>query len=227
MSIDVRPISIGALAAHPLRGERGECRPGHLTTSLITVDDRRILIDPSLPARVLAERLDERAGISPSQITDVFLSSFRPIGRRGLELFDEANWLIAEGEREAIGVGLIQEFERAQEAADESLMEMLKKEIAILQRCQAAPDRLAEHVDLFPLPGVTPGFSGLLVADSKWTTLIASDAVPTIEHLEAGQVLGNIHDMEAAQESLREVIEIADLLIPGRDCLVPNPLRRW
>ena len=227
MTIDVRPISIGALAAHPLRGERGECRPGHLTTSLITSGDQRILVDPSLPPRVLSERLDERAGIKPAQVTHVFLSSFRPIGRRGLLLFDEAEWFIAEREREAIGLGLIQEFERAQEAQDENLSETLRQEIALLQKCQAAPDCLAEHVDLFPLPGVTPGFSGLLIADSKWTTLIASDAVPTIEHLEAGQVLANIHDVEAAQESMREVVEIADLVIPGRDCLLPNPLRRW
>lgn len=227
MTIDVRPISIGALAAHPLRGERGECRPGHLTTSLVTSGDRRILVDPSLPPRVLGERLDERAGIKPSQVTHVFLSSFRPIGRRGLQLFEDAEWLIAEREREAIGIGLIQEFERAQEAQDESLTDTLRQEIALLQRCQAAPDSLAENVDLFPLPGVTPGLSGLLVADSKWTTLIASDAVPTIEHLEAGQVLANIHDVEAAQESMREVVEIADLVIPGRDCLLPNPLRRW
>ena len=227
MTIDVRPISIGALAAHPLRGERGECRPGHLTTSLVTSGERRILVDPSLPPRVLGERLDERAGIKPSQVTHVFLSSFRPIGRRGLQLFEDAEWLIAEREREAIGIGLIQEFERAQEAQDESLTDTLRQEIALLQRCQAAPDSLAENVDLFPLPGVTPGLSGLLVADSKWTTLIASDAVPTIEHLEAGQVLANIHDVEAAQESMREVVEIADLVIPGRDCLLPNPLRRW
>lgn len=227
MSIDVRPISIGAMSAHPLRGERGEVRPGHLTTSLITQGDHRILVDPSLPPRVLVERLDERAGIGPDGITQVFLSSFRPIGRRGLELFDQADWLINESEREAIGIALVQEFERAGDAGDDELQATLKREIAILQRCKAAPDRLADQVDLFPLPGVTPGYAGLIVADSKWTTVITGDAVPTVEHLEAGQVLSNIHDVEAAQESMREVVEIADLLIPGRDGLLPNPLRRW
>ena len=142
-------------------------------------------------------------------------------------MFDQADWLINESEREAIGIALVQEFERARDAGDDELQDTLKREIAILQRCKAAPDRLVEQVDLFPLPGVTPGYAGLIVADSKWTTVITGDAVPTVEHLEAGQVLSNIHDVEAAQESMREVVEIADLLIPGRDGLLPNPLRRW
>lgn len=227
MTLEVRPISLGALSAHPLRGEKGEKRPGHLTTSLIVQDDVRILIDPSLPPRVLAERLDERAGVSPDAIDMVFLTSFRPIGRRGLPLFPDARWLIAEPEREAIGVGLIQEYERASDASDESLMETLRDEISLLQRCESAPDTLTEGVDLFPLNGLTPGFCGLLLADPKWTMVIAGDAVPTVEHLVAGQVLAEAHDLKAAQASLGEVVEIADFIVPGRDGLTPNPIRRW
>lgn len=227
MSIDVRVVSLGALAAHPLRGEKGELRPGHLTTSLVSTGDQKILVDPSLPARVLAERLDERTGLKPSDITDVFLSSFRPIGRRGLDLFEESRWLISERERESVGVALVEAFQKAEEADDSSLTETLREEIALLHRCQAASDVLGEGVDLFPLPGVTPGFAGLLIAHSQWTMMIASDAIPSVEHLEAGQVLANVNDIQAAQESMSEVVEIADFIVPGRDGLVPNPLRRW
>ena len=118
-------------------------------------------------------------------------------------------------------------FQKAEEAGDQDLCTTVREEIALLRRCEAAPDSLAENIDLFPLPGVTPGLSGLLVAMPQWTIMVASDAVPTIEHLEAGQVLQNCSDIQAAQESLREVVEIADLLIPGRDGLIPNPLRKW
>ena len=55
----------------------------------------------------------------------------------------------------------------------------------------------------------------------------AGDAVPTVEHLVAGQVLAEAHDLKAAQASLGEVVEIADFIVPGRDGLTPNPIRRW
>ena len=69
---------------------------------------------------------------------------------------------------------------------------------------------LAPHVGLFPLPGFTPGTCGLLLAYPHATTFIAGDAVATAEHLERGQVLRGAFDIEKAQESLLEVIEIAD-----------------
>jgi len=227
MTVDLRVISMGALAAHPLRGEKGELRPSHLTTIVLTIEDRHILMDPSLPGKILVDRLRERSGLEPGDITDVFLSSFRPEGRRGLGLFDQANWLISEREREAVGVGLVEAFQEAESAGDRDLAATVREEIGLLQRCDAAPDSIAEGIDLFPLPGVTPGLSGLLVAMPQWTILLTSDAVPTIEHLEAGQVLAPCADIESAQESLREVVEIADLIVPGRDGLVPNPLRQW
>ena len=173
------------------------------------------------------DRLRERSGLEPGDITDVFLSSFRPEGRRGLPLFDQARWLISEREREAVGVGLVEAFQEAEAAGDRDLATTVREEIGVLQRCEAAPDSLADGIDLFPLPGVTPGLTGLIVAMPQWTLLLTSDAVPTIEHLEAGQVLTACADIESAQESLREVVEIADLIVPGRDGLVPNPLRQW
>jgi hypothetical protein len=227
MTIDVRIVSLGALAAHPLRGEKGDVRPGHLTTSLVSVGEQRVLIDPSLPGNLLEERLNERTGLKPTDITDVFLSSFRPLGRRGLDAFQDARWLISELERETVGVALVEGYQKAEDASDSDLAATFREEIALLQRCEAAQDVLCEGVDLFPLPGVTAGFSGMLVAHSQWTMVIASDAVPSIEHLEAGQILANAHDIEAAQESMAEVVEIADFIILGRDGLVPNPLRRW
>ena len=53
-------ISIGALAAHPLRGEKGAARAGHATTTLISAGTRRILVDPGLPAQVVTARGQEQ-----------------------------------------------------------------------------------------------------------------------------------------------------------------------
>lgn len=227
MTIELRVISLGALATHPLRNERGDQRPAHMTTTLITADDKQIIVDPSLPPRVMADRLGERAGLAVDDITDVFLTTFRPMGRRGLAAFPEARWMTSLREREAVGVSLVESFQEAEAAGDEDLAATLREEVQLLQRCEVAPDSLADGIDLFPLPGVTPGLCGLLVAQSFGTTIIASDAVQSMEHLAAGQVDQAAQDIEAAQESMREVIEIADFVIPGRDGLVPNPLRRW
>ncbi|HMN94998.1 MAG TPA: MBL fold metallo-hydrolase [Phycisphaerales bacterium] len=224
---DLRVISIGALAAHPLWQEKGEVRPGHATTTLIRSEDARILVDPSLPAKVLQARLRERSGLEPRDVTHVFLTCLNPLHRRGLDLFPEAQWLVAEAEREAIGVGLVERMHEAHAAGDEELVAMLAGEIALVQRIVAAPDRLAEGVDLFPLPGVTPGLAGLLLASGSATIVVCGDAIVTAEHLEAGRVHAPAHDVEKASESFREAVEIADALVLGRDNIVLNPLRRF
>ena len=106
MTVEVRIISIGALASHPLRKEVGDRRPGHATTTLLISGENRILIDPSLPPDHLRQRLDERTGEAPEAITHVFLTDLRPDRRRGLSLFPEAEWLVGEAERDAYRAAL-------------------------------------------------------------------------------------------------------------------------
>lgn len=253
----VRVISIGAMSANPLWGERGHVRTGHATTTLISHAKHRLLIDPGLPPTVLAARLAERANLSPKDITHVFLTSFHPDARRGLALFEDAQWLISDVERETVGTALAMrlreliergapraddEFDDDAESgrgpesaelanADDPMVAMslerslLEREVATLRRFVVAPDELLPHVDLFPLHGVTPGCTGVLIEGTRATTLVCGDAIPTVEHLERGQVLTNSNDVEEASASMREAIEIADMLILGRDNLVPAPMR--
>lgn len=228
--MDIRVISIGALSSHPLRGEGPGVRVGHGTTVLVRAGKRTILIDPALPASMLTARLEERAGVRAAEVTHVFLTSFNPELRRGLRAFDHAAWWISEREREAVGAPMAGALVRASEAGDSAAGSALADEVAILRRFEAAPDSLAtdrgDRVDLFPLPGVTPGHCGLIVAGARHTLVIAGDAVPTIEHLEQGQVLQESADVAQARESFAEALEIADLIIPGRDNLVVNPTKR-
>lgn len=228
--MDFRIISIGTLAANPLWGERTPVRTGHATTTLVTVGNRRILIDPGLPAQVLVARLAERANLVPDQITDVFLTTYMPDTRRALTVFEEAAWWISNEEREAVGVSLARRIKEMmtddRSEQDDELRKALEMDIAILQRCKPAPDSLAERVDLFPLPGVTPGLCGLLLEGPRATVLICGDAVPTVEHLEQGKVLTTAVDVERARQSFEEAVEIADLLVLGRDNVVVNPTRK-
>ncbi len=230
MSTDVRVISIGALAAHPLRGERTPVRTGHATTTLVQLGAMRLLVDPSLPTPALVARLEERSGLKPSDITHVFVTSFNPELRRALLAFEGATWWINENERETIGRALIARLHEAAEEGDAPVKDALEQDVAILKRFQPCPDTLVSHkgqrVDLFPLPGVTPGLSGILVPDRRHTTLICGDAIPTVEHLQEGQVLQGAADVDQARASFADAIEIADLLVLGRDNVTPNVTKR-
>lgn len=232
-TVEIRVVSIGTLSAHPLRGEPAGTRTGHATTSLIITDDARVLVDPGLPGPAIAARLGERAGLRADEITHVFLTSFRPETRRGLTAFSNAEWLCSPTEREAAGVPLATDLKRlasisAEHRSDEEreAVAALEHDVAVLQRCRPAPDTIAPGIDLFPLPGYTPGMCGLLVPGARGDWLICGDAVATSEHIAAGKVLSGASDVDQARESFAEALEIADVLIPGRDNMVINPTKR-
>jgi glyoxylase-like metal-dependent hydrolase (beta-lactamase superfamily II) len=225
VSIEYRVISIGCLAAHPLWHERGAVRTDHATTTLVTTGSMKLLVDPSLPAPALAARLHERSGLQPDAVTHVFLTSFEPFRRRGRAAFEHATWLMSEAEHEAAAVGLRAATDQAEAAGDRELLASIATERAMLEQVGVAPDSLAPGVDLFPLPGVTAGTCALLLALPGRTVLICGDAVPTWEHLAQGAVLPRCADPEQAMESFREAVEIADLLVLGRDNIAVNPLR--
>jgi glyoxylase-like metal-dependent hydrolase (beta-lactamase superfamily II) len=232
--VEYRVVSIGAMAANPAWGERAAVRPGHATTTLITVGQRRIVVDPGLPPAAVAARLGERAGIAPGDVTDVFLTCFHPDVRRGLEAFPDADWWISSAEREAVGVALAQRLKAITTGAgveaggghDPDLISALETEVALLRRCRPPEDRLAERVSVFPLHGVTPGLTGLLLEGTRFTTLVCGDAVPTVEHLEQGRLAPGPHDVDQARASFEEALEIADLLVLGRDNIAMNPTKR-
>jgi len=224
--MDVRIVSIGTLAANPFWSESSPVRTGHATCTLIRTGDRVILVDPGLPSPALRAKLFERSGLEPEAITHVFLTSFRPDVFRGIELTPRATWWVAQDEREGVGVPLAQQLRRAADEGDTDTAQALERDVALLSRCEPAPDELGEGVSLFPLPGVTPGLCGVLIAAPRHTLVIAGDSVPTVEHLEHGRIPDRHADRERALDSLREVVEIADLVIPGRDGLCVNPTRR-
>jgi len=224
-SVDYRVISIGTLAAHPLWDEKVEVRTGHATTTLISGGGSHMLVNPSLPGQILEARLSERTRIRAGQITHVFMTTFALDHYRGLPLFREATWLVHEPERASAGEALSDQLERAREGKDAQLAGAISEHLSLLERCAVAPDRPVAGVDLFPLPGLSPGTCGLLLPLPSSTVLICGDAVPTIEHLEQGKVLPTCIDVDQAQQSFKEAIEIADVLIPGRDNLCFNPVR--
>ena len=220
-SVRLDVISIGTLSRNRLWGETQAVRTPHATTTLIRTARRNILVDPGLPPQALGARLFERTGLRPEQIDVVFLTNFRPSHRAGISLFAESKIFMHELEQQAMGNRLRSLIEEA--PPDDLDRATLVNELTLLESIQPAEDKIAEQVDLFPLAGYTPGTCGLLVAAPTSTTLIAGDAVPTLDHFLAGQIMPDAYDIEQAGESMREVYEIADLIVPGHDNLFANP----
>jgi glyoxylase-like metal-dependent hydrolase (beta-lactamase superfamily II) len=219
LRIDI--ISIGTLSRNRLWNESTAVRTAHATTTLIRAGTRNILVDPGLPAAALGARLYERTGLKPQAIDTIFLTNARPAHRAGLPLFPSAKVLIHELEQQAARSQLEHLIDGApDEDIDRAILE---KELELIQSFKIAEDKLAENLDLFPLFGYTAGTCGLLVSTPLTSTLIAGDAVPTQDHFLAGQVLPDSHDIKSAGESMAEVYEIADLIVPGHDNLFVNP----
>ena len=220
MSNDFRIVSLGALAAHPLWNETSPVRTPHATTSIVTVPDGAVLVNPALPAAILLARLGERSSVQPDEITHVFLTSLAYDHCRGLDAFTGVPWLAFDPEIDYQRAQVREALQQADAYGDTDAVSVLERHATLLDQVRPAPDQVAPGVDLFPLPGLTPGTCGLLLPQARSTVLISGDAVATREHFERGQVLPACGDLEQAQESFRESIQIADLIIPGRDNLI-------
>ena len=214
-------ISIGTLSRNLLWKESEPVRTPHATTTLVRTGKRVILIDPGLPGQILAARLFERTGLRPAAVDTIFLTNSRPAHRGGLAAFPNAKVLMHPTERERVLLDLTMRLDETDDDDDDRVL--IQAEAKLLGGIKAADDKLAPQVDLFPLFGYTAGTCGLLVTSTTQSTLIAGDAVASADHLLAGQVLPGCFDLGAAKESLQEVYEIADVVVPGHDNVLLNP----
>lgn len=221
--MDFRIVSIGTLSSHPHWDEPSEVRTGHATTTVIKTDDAVLLVDPSLPAQMVDAKLYERWGLRLANVTDVFLTSFDADRTRTLDGLAHAKWYMHEPEIERAKQDACESLQHVER--DDELEEFLEGQLKKLDLFQVPDDHFMSGVDLFPLHGHTLGTCGLLLPTPKRTIVIAGDAVPTREHLERLTVLPSTTDIESAQDSMKECVEIADIIVPGRDNILLNPLR--
>jgi glyoxylase-like metal-dependent hydrolase (beta-lactamase superfamily II) len=211
---------MGTLSRNRFWDEKAQKRTAHATTTLIRDENELILVDPSLPAQLLTHFLDERSGLTPDQITTVFLTNFRPVHRRSLALFENARWLMHQPEITAMEQHL-EEMELKVSESDEGQQvdQLISDEQKLLERIQPAEEKITPQVHLFPLKGITPGSAGLLLAFPSRTIMIVGDAIVNREYYEAGQVYEQVADANEARESFMEVLEVADEIVPGHDNL--------
>lgn len=222
MAVEYRIISIGALGRNRLWGEGAQMRTAHATTTLVTDEDRLILVDPSLPGQILAARFAERTGKDISEVTDVFCTTLRPVHRRGIEALGHAKWWAGEQELESYGTHLegLRDSAQRMSPEDEASVEA---DMKVLRRFSPAPEKFTRQVQLYPLYGPSVGSMGLLLTPAASTVVIAGDAAVTAEHVLRGQVWQGCVDIETATESLRDMLELAAVIIPGHDNVMNCP----
>lgn len=226
MSVEFCIVSIGALSHNRLWGESAKVRTAHATTTYIEAARRRILVDPSLPATALAARFNERTGKKLSEVTDVFCTTLRPVHRRSIKALPDAAWWVSELELQSYRHHL----EALRETADRLSSDdaaIAEADLKLLERFRPAPDKFDEQLSLYPLPGASVGSAGLLLTPPTMTIAVAGDAAITGGHIERGQVWQGCMDAEAAMDSLRELLELADVIVPGHDNLTFTPRRQW
>jgi len=201
LRIDV--VAIGDLAKNRYWNEKTPRREEYATATLVRSGKVTLLVDPGWPADVLRSALFYRVGLEPKAVTHVFLTHFDPAHRLGLALFPEAAWWMYDEEI------TYADAELPPDARDRDVLERLKP----------VPEKLAPGVDLFPTFGHTPGHASLLVYTPTETAIVAGDAVLTRDHFEHADLGDPPWDLVKAKESFRDIVEIADVVVPGHDNL--------
>lgn len=216
MSLTVDIINIGTLSHNALWNESAPVRPAHATTTLVRDNGMTLLVDPSLPPELLEHRLHERAGLKPDRIDAVFLTNFSPVHRRGIDLFNHADWFISAVERDTVLQAINQVLSGARSAVGEVSYEEIEAEAQLLGRLKPAPEKLSSRIDFFPSYGAAPGSASLLINAAR-TIVVAGDAVVTRDYFDQRRIWDRSTDPQQAKESFRELAEIADAIIPGHD----------
>ncbi len=219
-NVEYRVISIGTLSSNCFWGETSDLRTAHSTTTLIDSGHEKIIVDPSLPSEVLNARLFERAGIHIEDITTVFLTTFRRTHRQALNGFLHAQWFIHSEEKEHVTHRLEELADTISRESPETLS-AVEGELDLLGRCEDSPERLADQVEIFPSPGASAGSCGLILTPPVGVIIVAGDAVVNRDYLENGKVWDHSFDIDRAQRSMADILEVADLIIPGHDNIIP------
>ncbi|HET7560588.1 MAG TPA: MBL fold metallo-hydrolase [Limnochordia bacterium] len=210
--VDWHILTIGCLSRNRFWGEseaRAQ-RPARCTTTLLVSGDQRILVDPSLPPEAMATVLDERCGLRPEAIDLVYLTHFHGDHRVGLEAFG-APILMAQAEID---------YWRSALPGDH-------RDRTRLDALRPAEGSLPDALTLLPLPGHTPGLTGLAFDAGEGRVVLAADAVMTRDFFAAKAGYFNNLDPEATRTSIERIGRSADVVIPGHDnYFIVRPVRR-
>lgn len=190
-------ITIGNLSRNRYWGEDDSRarRSPICTTTLITGDDFRLLVDPSLSDadRMMVE-LDRRAGVPPEAIIDVFITHEHGDHYAGIAAVPSARWTAAPPVADALnGSGRLAE------------------------KVTPVTGELFGCIDILPTPGHCDSHHSLRFDLDGRSVVVAGDATMTRDFWRERQGYFNSSDFELAARTMDRLSRIADIVIPGHD----------
>ena len=190
-------ITIGNLSRNRYWGESDDraYRPAMCTCTLITIDGRHVLVDPSLKdAQQMGVQLERRTGVKPDEIDTVFLSHGHGDHHFGLAHFPRARWLAAPDVAEELNRG--GQYDKPVEAVEGAI---------------------AGEIELLHTPGHTLNHHSLRFDCDGRSVIVAADAAMTRDFWRDRRGYFNSADFELAARSIDRLATIADVVIPGHD----------
>jgi glyoxylase-like metal-dependent hydrolase (beta-lactamase superfamily II) len=188
-------ITIGNLSRNRYWGESEEQprRSALCTCTLVTIDNYRILVDPSCEVQMAFE-LDRRTGLKPAKIDAVFITHEHGDHHVGLINFPAARWLAGPQVANAINASGHYRI-----------------------RIEPVTGEIAPGLTIIPTPGHTMSHRSLRFDCDGFAVLIAGDAVMTRDFWNERKGYFNSVDAALAAQTITELSAWADIVIPGHD----------
>jgi glyoxylase-like metal-dependent hydrolase (beta-lactamase superfamily II) len=183
------------------RGGLGWC-----TIVLIQQGAKKILFDTgsynTRPALIGALK---KRGFSPEDIDTVFISHLHDDHVVNAEMFGTAELLVSENE-------LNDALAKTEDLyIPLSLVDLLKDRFKTLK----GDEIISEGIKAVPLPGHTPGQTGLLLESEG--VLLAGDAVKNAWEFVRAKAMSPCHDEAVCLQSYEKIKSTADIVVPGHD----------
>lgn len=196
-------LTIGHLSRNKFWGESDDqaYRTPLCTSTLILIEDRAIVVDPSCEAADMVRVLNQRTGLIPGDVDTVFLTHFHGDHRVGLSAFPNARWCMAASD--------------LHRCVSEAVAGSIDQEMLI--RFEPVANDLAPGIGLLPTPGHVSAHTSPVFTSEGLRVVVAGDAVMTRDFFWARDVYFNTTDRAAAVQSIDAVAELADIVIPGHD----------
>ena len=190
-------------AGHPILVDTGPCNPEMSARYHIALEQ------PKSPATVLRE-----AGVDPSEIRTVVLTHLHWDHCWNLELFPNAEFVIQERELHYAVNPL-----PCHRAIYDLHLPHPPPWATVLHRMRVLRGdyALAPGVQVYHLPGHSPGMQGVCVDTAEGRQLIAGDNVALFWNWEHRHPSGHFVDLDEYYRTLDRMATIADRILPGHD----------